>query len=125
MSDDTVFLAIELDSMEREERFRRFMRSEGHVRALAEYNAKMREIRSGVDSAKNIWHSISSAQRRVLREMSKGWMPTARLPTMRSLCARDLVAPDGALLDPESKFALTEHGRFVVAHGPQTPAETV
>ena len=43
------------------------------------------------------------------------------LPTVRALCARELLACDGTATDPERKIVLTERGAFVVKSGTTTP----
>jgi hypothetical protein len=86
-----------------------------------ELEAKLRDVASGVERARNIWHSISPAQRRALEALGEGRASDFRLATARNLCARDLIACAGGAFDPESKFVITEHGRFVLTHGRPRP----
>jgi hypothetical protein len=138
MTEDDVFLAIERQSRARAESVRKLLRGEGRNDLVRDLDDKLREIESGVDGAKAVWHSISSAQRRVLELLAEGrravraaWSrtqynapgtphmvsPLCGLPTLRALSARDLVAPDGGAFDPERAFVLTDRARFVLAHG--------
>lgn len=108
---------------------------QGRPDLATELDAKLRDIRLGIDGARSTWHSISDAQRRVLtilgtgRHLIRGTgkarydatgtpytvVNVCRLATARALCAHDLLAPDGGAFDPEGKFVLTERARFVLA----------
>lgn len=138
MSEDDIRQALDLDSMEKIEHVRRICRESGRLDVLADFDANMRDLKSGVQGARSAWHSISAAQRRVLLIMETGRClvrpPHSRtrcyaigaphalrdvcsIATARALCARALIACDGTVFDPEAKFVLTERGRFVLAHG--------
>lgn len=138
MTEDDVFLAIERQSRARAESVRELLRGEGREDLIHDLDDKLREIKSGVMGAKAIWHSISAAQRRVLELLAEGRRAVrasysrtlygapgtprmvgrlCALPTLRALSARDLVAPEGGAFDPERVFVLTDHARFVLAHG--------
>lgn len=129
---------FELEAAEREQEFRDYLRREGHHDALAFYDKATRECRLGLTRARNIWHSISPAQRRVLEILEPGRRlvrpphsrttydapgpphfvrDATRPPTVRNLAARNLLAWDGGVFDPEAAAVLTEHGRFVLRHG--------
>lgn len=132
MTEEEVDHAIEADMRQREERFRAYMIEIGRPDLLAEYDAKQREYRLGIYSAKMTWHSISPAQRRALldterhggrltregkeyrhRDRHQPYRPI-RIATVRNLAARELLAWDGGAFDPEGSAVLTEHGQFVV-----------
>lgn len=113
-----------------------YLRSEGKTDAADRYLAKVREINSGVYGARNTWHSISPAQRRVLLEVNEHGGRVERVgkqyrhrsqnhkpiyaATIRNLCTRDLMAWDGGIFDPEAIAVLTERGWFVIRHGQTT-----
>ena len=118
-------------------RFDRFLRAElGRPDLADQIAAKLREIDSGIDGARMCWHSISAAQRRVLQAAASGrrlvrrhvkpsWYildgdgaKVAGVPTIRALCAYELLAWDGGAFDPEKIAVITERGRFVVKWGP-------
>lgn len=122
------------------ERFRAWLGSQGPqgVEALARYDARMRDLATGVQGARNAWHSISPAQKRIMLMLDTGRClyrgaskrydalgePHAisnvcSLATVRNLASRDLVAWDGGVFDPERKAVLTERGKFVLKHGQQ------
>lgn len=136
MNNDDVLRRIEEDRDRSARRVKAILWEQGRPDLANELDAKMRDIRLGIDGARSTWHSISPAQRRVLEVMSPSW-PLNRikpnrygvadpsiapkgicgLATIRALCARDLLAPDGGTFDPEGKFVLTERARFVMKHG--------
>ncbi len=124
--------------------FRAYMQSqpgERGVQALARYDRRRRDLDLGLTGARNCWHSLSPAQRRVLealepgRELVRlrcprsGYAAVAarsaldsikricRLPTVRNLASRSLLDWDGGALDPEARAVLSDRGRFVLAHG--------
>jgi hypothetical protein len=124
-------------AVEREE-FRSFLADQGPrgVEALANYDRAMRDVDTGHAGARNAWHSITPAQRRVLvtaaardgrvqREgkeyrHAQGHHQLYRpfyVATLRPLCERGLMAWDGGAFDPEAAAVLTERGRFVVMRG--------
>lgn len=139
MTEDEVFLMIERDSMAKRQRTREVLLEAGRPDLVEELDRNLREVDNGVCGAKATWHSISAAQRRVLKIMEPGRYlrraPASRtqydahgephavgrvcsLPTVRALCARDLCHVDGGATDPERKIVLTERGKFVLKFGP-------
>lgn len=139
MDEHPILLEIERRERETTARVLDMLHEEGRPDLAGQLEAKIRDIESGIYGARSAWHSISAAQRRVLVAMEPGRIvvrengstrqyegvganvdATGRLcdiRTLRNLCARDLIACDGDAFDPEAKFVLTEHGRFVLAHG--------
>lgn len=138
-ADDELLLRLDRESHRRTERVRVVLLEAGRPDLVVELDTKLREIRTGVAGARSTWHSISPAQRRVLQLLSSGrWLvrqkhsktrydahgePHAEgnvcsLATFRNLTTRDLLACDGTAFDPELRGVLTEHGRFVLVHGP-------
>lgn len=136
LTEDDVMLAFEGRSRQRIEAVKALLREEGRPDLADELDAKLRDIRLGLDSARSAWHSISPAQRRALELLGEasalaragcGYVTTGRpdgyaikagrLATMRALCAHELIACDGTVTDPECRFVLTERGRFVLKHG--------
>lgn len=116
---------------------RNMLLAAGRPDLVEEFDNKMRDIRLGLDGARNCWHSISNAQRRALSMMADGPLErrsmkpsryvvrdnfACRLATARALCAHELVAPDGGAFDPERRFAITERGLFVLRHGRKAAA---
>lgn len=120
-----------------EARFRATMLAAGHADAVVRYDAEMEEVRSGRNGARNCWHSLSPAQRRVLLFLAPGrvlvrcrWSRSyydatgepgaiakaARLDTVRKLARHGLLAWDGTAHDPEARAVLAERGRFVLDH---------
>lgn len=124
--------------------FRAFMQEQPGERAalaLEHWEQAMRDHDFGLTGARNSWHSISPAQRRVLealepgRELVRLRCPRSgygavatrsalgsikricRLPTVRNLASRGLLDWDGGALDPEARAVLSDRGRFVLAHG--------
>lgn len=117
------------------ERVRELIRKEGMPEILADFDQQMKDIDSGLTTARNVWHSISPAQRtlinylathsvKLVREGStssyigvegdtKSHGRLAGLKTVRSLAARDLLAWEGGAFDPEAKATLTEKAVFV------------
>lgn len=135
-----VIQALEARFARQREGVRQMLREGGRIDLLEEFDRKMREIDTGIEGARNCWHSISDAQRQVLRDMAEsgghlwqdpnnptrfylhihGWA-VIRIgrATVRALASRDLLAWEGGALMPEAKATLTERGLFVVKHGPQ------
>lgn len=133
---------LDIQSAERREDFRSSMLKRAETDrvaqiALEHYDAAMRDLDSGVMGARDTWHSISPAQRRVLTgverhggrldRIGKEYRATkgrhqpymlAYVATIRPLCSRDLMAWDGGAFDPEAAAVITERGRFVLKHGP-------
>lgn len=119
----------------RDAEFRAFMQAEGHLQALADYDARMRDIRSGVDGARNTWDSLTDPQRNALVAIkwAAGRARRVRLryvagptdfgaKTVFALQRRELVEWDGGL-DPSASVVLTERGLFVITRGgPIAPA---
>lgn len=109
----------------------------GGADALAQYDARIRDVDLGITGARNTWHSISGRQRMVLaaacvtptgRIVRLSVKPSVcvldgttrllcRIPTVRKLCAHELMAWDGGTFEPEAAAVVTERGRFVVAKG--------
>lgn len=99
--------------------------------AAARLRLELRNVELGITQARATWSALSEAQRRVLttavtqgrfqrvgkqyRQSSQRAQATKPIyaPTMRNLCARDLMAWDGGAFDPEAAAVITEHGRFV------------
>lgn len=102
------------------ESFRAFLVDMGPrgIAALKDYDRAMRDLDSGVSHARDIWHSISPAQRRALVEAAEGKQPKVRtIATLRNLADRDLLAWDGGAFTPEARVVITERGLFVLRHG--------
>ena len=136
MNDYDPFLQrLEAEDRIRHQRVRRVILEEAGVSQLAEFDAAMRDVRSGVAQARNIWHSISPAQRRALtaasehggrltregreyrhRDRHQPYRPI-HVAILRPLCERNLMAWDGGAFDPEGAAVITEHGLFVLKHG--------
>lgn len=130
--------ALDAKFARQREDMRQLLYAEGRPDLVEEFDRKMREIDTGINGARNCWHSISEAQRRVLNLAATGrWLVrspgtnhfydahgephalsrVAGLKTVRNLCARELLAYDGGAIDPERKMVITERGLFVVKHG--------
>lgn len=123
-------------SREDRQRFREFLIAEGRPDILAQYDEQMRLSDLGITGARMCWHSISLAQRWALTEAAKHGGRLERigkeyrhrdrhqpyrpiyLRTVRNLCARELLAWDGGIPDPEAAAVVTERGLFVLKHGP-------
>ncbi len=141
-SDDDILLALDREARRSNERVRAMLMEMGRPDLVKELDARLRDIRLGLDSARSCWHSISPAQRRVLKIMEPGrYLARSRgsrtrynaygephaesnvcgLATLRALCAHELCHVDGGATDPERKFVLTERGRFVLKHGQSLP----
>ena len=124
-------------------RFAEYMREIGQPGLADSYLAKIKEIDSGIEGARNTWHSLSEPQRAALELACEGvrfvrrpgratvfdaerggrQQPAGvRYPTIRNLCERDLLAWDGGAFKPGDAAVVTERGRFVVAHGQPVPA---
>ena len=117
----------------------------GRPDVLAQYDEALRLERLGIRPARATWHSISTAQRRVLTLMGSGNRRLVReggsrnfyqangephaiaraagLLTVRNLCSRELLAWDGGAFDPERAAILTERGQFVLKYGPMPNGE--
>lgn len=126
---------LDLKSAADNEEFRAWFLKECGPELLANYDAKMRDIDSGVYGARMAWHSISAAQRRTLVFTSENGgrldrvgkeyrVPRRHQPyrpvfvsTIRPLCQHNLLAWDGTAFDPEVSAVITERGRFVLTHG--------
>ena len=143
MDTDRLLIELERESERRSRTLRNMLYAEGRPDLVAEFDKNMRDLRLGVTGARNAWHSITPAQRRVLSLLAEGrvlrrepWSRTrfgaygppadaagvvCGLPTVRALCARELLACDGTATDPERKIVLTERGAFVVKSGTTTP----
>lgn len=125
----------------RHQRTRAFL-AERDPQALAEYDAQMKDIRSGVDGARRVWHSIRAHQRLILQALATnggqllrvpgtkrytlergGMNATILLATVRSMANRELLDWDGGSTDPEAAAVLSQRGHFVAVHGPSLPGE--
>ncbi len=104
---------------------------------LARYDARLRDLDTGITAARNAWHSISTAQQQVLTKALRvrsgrivrrsikpsvyvhdgGNVLLCRVSTIRNLCAHELLAWDGGAFDPEQAAVITERGRFVATQG--------
>lgn len=71
--DDALLFRLEQQWRDDRERVRALLREEGREDLIAEYDAKMRDMGSGVENARSIWHSISDAQRRALELAGAGY----------------------------------------------------
>jgi hypothetical protein len=137
MTEDDVLLAIERQSRQRTEAVKALLLHQGRPDLVVELEASLRDVRTGVSSARSVWHSISEAQRRTLGRLRDGASLVRRgakydavggrtdavaavcdIRTARALCAHELLACDGSTFDPEARFALTERGRFVLSLTP-------
>lgn len=127
------------DRMAREQRarVRQLIVDAGRPDVLADFDRDMRNLDLGITMARDCWHSISPAQRRVLQAMGEGRyllrsvkkvmqydavgrgaiMDICRLSTARALCAHELIHVNGGATDPEAEFIITERGSFVLKHG--------
>lgn len=133
---DDVIHDIDALQLEREARLRQILIDAGRIDILADYDRQMRDLRLGLSTARNVWHSISARQREALQALGTGatierrqsryyrasvhgeLLPgTYLLATMRALCAHNLAHVDGGATDPEARFVITERGSFVLKHG--------
>jgi hypothetical protein len=102
---------IERQSRIRTQRVRLMLLEEERLDILADFDRNMKDIQTGVSSARGIWHALSEAQRRVMRDLSEG-RQSGKHRTHVPLMKRNLIAWDSA------NMTLTEHGRFVLKFGP-------
>lgn len=115
-------------------RVRALLEAEGRPDLVEELDQRIRDVSLGLTRAMNVWHSISPAQRTLLQAGSKLVRQektsyydlvagvkvehrVTRLPTVRSLIARDLLCCEGGAFDPEAVVVLTENARFVFEKG--------
>jgi hypothetical protein len=138
MTDLELLQRLDEQSARQNERVRQMLFDAGRPDLVADLDAKLKDIRTGIDGARRTWHSISPAQRRILTTLATGRSlrrsPGSRtrydaygephairnvcgLPTVRNLCQRELLHVNGGALDPEREIILTERGRFVLARG--------
>lgn len=137
MSDyDPLMQELELEFQRRHENVRQMLYEAGRPDLVAELDRKTRENELGITGARATWHSISQAQRYTLalawrhdghlylsgkeyrpRELRGEYHPI-RVTTIRNLCARELMAWEGGIFAPEQAAMVTEHGQFVLRHGP-------
>lgn len=139
MTEDEILQIIESDMRRQRERVRAMILQNGGKDALADFDRQMRDLDLGVTGARAKWHSLSDKQRRTMQALRVGAAlvripnttgycvnsighlgKVCSLPTARALSRHELIAPDGGAFDPESRFVLTERGRFVFAHGRET-----
>lgn len=141
MDDEEILHRMEGEWIARRAEVRKLIADAGRPDVLAQYDQNMRDIDTGIAGARSTWHSISPAQRRALTALVNGdgkmqrrngdspiydgnlyggrfYGPICRLPTVRNLIARELLACEGGAFDPECAVSITERGRFVVEHGP-------
>lgn len=132
MTDPEFLARLDADSERKREDIRKLLRKEGRTDLIAEFDQRMRDIDLGVDRARNVWHSISETQRRVVTALASGGRmirrpdskvydgagTTAGVATLRNLAARGLVAWDGGAFDPEAAVVGTEQATFLIRHGP-------
>lgn len=135
MSDDLEFES-RLDAINESKtlRLKAFLIELGRPDLAAEYDAKMNDIRLGIDGARSTWGALSKAQRAVMELLEAGYhllrrpSPSQRWdangfanrsvpnvcgsPTVGNLMARDL-----ACWAAGRSIVITERGRFVIAHG--------
>lgn len=102
----------EAKSREQHKRVREIISETASGRMLAEFDRNMKDIQTGVTHARNVWHSISKAQRVALQRLDDGTWGIKSRATLRALMRRGLASWDEVL--PQ----LTEHGRFVLKFGP-------
>lgn len=118
--------------------FVEYLRGMGRQDLAEKHIARMRDIDLGLDRARVLWSSISTAQRRALayadkhggrigrvgkEYLDRQWSTPERpiqVATVRALCKYDLMAWDGGLPDPEAAAVVTERGRFVLKNGRQS-----
>ncbi len=130
---------IEREDLARRGRMEQILREEGRDDLVAEFRQNMRDVDTGVTRARNLWHTLTAAQRAALVGMQRTGnarlkrmdcspmygidgpgVPLdrpVRLATLRKLAAHDLVDWDGGAFDPEAGAVLNEQGRFVLAKG--------
>lgn len=139
--EDDVMARVQREREAGEARFRATLLDAGRPDVLAEYDARMEDVRSGRHGARATWAALTPAQRRAVLFLAAGRVlvrsarvagyydavavcdavdtigKAARLDTVRVLAARGLVAWDGGVADPERRAVATERMGFVVAHG--------
>ena len=142
MGERDIIHQLESEMRARREYVRRIIAEQNRPDVLAEYDRAMRDLDLGITGARNVWHSISEAQRRALEAAAFGplfrWRKDRvvysaphratefkfRLPTIRNLIARNLLDCDGGVFDPEAKVVLSDRGRFVLRRGPEAASPT-
>jgi len=135
MTEDDILLRLEREDRARTASIRQMLIANGRQDLADDLDRRLKDIATGVDGARNCWHSISPAQRRAIELLAGGTalarvgnsyivvgrkgadVVACRLRTARALCAHELIAPDGPVFDPEARFVLTERGRFVLDRG--------
>jgi hypothetical protein len=137
MNEEDALHELERRDRESHRRFRQMLLDEGHADVLEEYDARMRDVATGVDGARRTWDALTPPQRRVLAMMLEHKCLVRRpgsatlydahepylakacgLRTVRNLIARDLLACAGGALDPEARLELNhELGKFVLDRG--------
>lgn len=100
----------ETKSREQHSRVRQIIAESGPD-ALAEFDQRMKDVQTGVTHARNIWHSISKAQRVALEHLNENTWGLKNRATLRALMHRGLASWDEVL--PQ----ITEHGQFVLKFG--------
>ena len=119
----------------------------GREDVLREFDKNMWDIETGVMQARNVWHSISPVQRRVLIALYEGrtlrrasWSKSqfeavgmrtkgtdamgviCSMPTVKNLVARGLLDCEGGPDDPMRQLQISTKGNFVVRRGQITAA---
>lgn len=134
MTEDDILDQIERGSARRVEVVRAMLMTH-RPDVLLEFDGAIRDLRLGLTSARNAWHSISPAQRRALQacvdaghlvknadkrsryDIPGGAAAALGISTIRKLIAHDMLDCDGGALDPEERVVASERGRFIVKHG--------
>lgn len=111
MDEDSILTLIEHESQRAQERVKRVLMEEGRPDLVEWLDGKLRDVRLGISSAQGKWHALSICQRVALQRLARGEPVEARDATWQALIRRQLIEWRG-------KPAITEHGRFVVKHGP-------
>lgn len=141
-TEEEVLHRLEAESRQQTERVRSMLQEEGRSDLVGELDRQLREIRLGITGARGTWNALTEPQRKVLLILLEGNRRLVRqkhskhffdaigdphavarvagVRTIRSLIARELLAPDGGAFDPEAAAVLTERARFVVQHGRQS-----
>jgi hypothetical protein len=137
MTEDDVLQMIEARSQAQLEAVRVMLIEANRPDLLKDLDRKIRDIRLGLNGARATWSALSEAQRRsvlamqpgrkLVREAHSDWYVGIGRPsacgrvchqrTARNLIARELVDLEGGAFDPERVLALSDRGRFVLAHG--------
>ena len=139
MDEDDILAELERQSAVQNARLRTMLYEHGRPDLVTELDAKMKDIRLCLDSARATWSALSSAQRRVMLAMGEGrWLrqpialkrfwalsDSGEFKTITGICGaatvRNLMARELISWEADRKIILTERGRFVLAHGRTKP----